>query len=147
MVLVSYNSFYKTFAGLLGIKCVIRQFLASQDLIVDMIFEWLEILVEVQTERNRESTTKNRKKTPKNTKKKPKKQRKITGKNRTLPQISNLELVFFGFFGLQPPYVHKPCSTSRGPEKAKVVDGNEESYKFSKAFDIPVDRPRFGERG
>ena len=33
------------------IKCVIRQFLASKDLIVNMIFEWLEFLVEVQTEK------------------------------------------------------------------------------------------------
>ena len=85
MVLVGYNSFYETFAGLY------RHFLASQDLTVDMIFEWLEFLGEVETEKNR--------KIPKNRKK----------KNRKLPQISNLGLIFFGFFrvffrffGLQP---------------------------------------------
>ena len=54
--------------GFIGIKCVIRQFLASQNLIVDMIFEWLEFLVEVQTEKNRKSTAKKRK-IPKNTEK------------------------------------------------------------------------------
>ena len=68
MVLVGYYSFYDTFEGFAGIKCVIRQFLASQDLIVDMILEWLEFLVEVQTEKKRKSTTKNRNK-PKNTEK------------------------------------------------------------------------------
>ena len=91
--------------GFLGIKCVIRQFLASQDLIVDMIFEWLEFLVEVQTEKkNRKSTSKNRKIPKKNEKnlKIPKK----TRNNRTLPLTSYLGLVFFGFFrflGLQTP--------------------------------------------
>ena len=54
-------AFIRHLQGFLGVKCVIRQFLASQDLIVDMIFEWLEFLVEVQTEKNRKSTTKNRK--------------------------------------------------------------------------------------
>ena len=47
--------------GSIGIRCVIRQFLASQDLFV----EWLKFLVEVQTEKNRNSTTKKAKKTEK----------------------------------------------------------------------------------
>ena len=86
-------AFIRHLQGFLGVMCVIRQFLASQDLIVDMIFEWLEFLVEVQTEKHRKSTTKNRKKPEKNRK-----------KNRTLPQISNLGLFFFGFFlGCNPP--------------------------------------------
>ena len=96
MVLVGYNSFYEKFApGFIGIECVIRQFLASQDLIVDMIFEWLEFLVEVQTEKNRKANTKNRKL--------PKKQKKTKKKNRTLPQISNLGLVLSGFFWAATP--------------------------------------------
>ena len=80
-----------------GIKCVIRQFLASQDLIVDMIFEWLEFLVEIQTEKK---TQKVPQKTEKKPKKKPKNQKKTekNEKNRTLPQISNLGLFFSGFF-------------------------------------------------
>ena len=60
-------AFMRHLQGFIGIKCVIRQFSASLDLIVDMIFEWLEFLVEVQTEKNRKSTTKNRK-IPKKTK-------------------------------------------------------------------------------
>ena len=76
MVLVGLNSFYNFIRLLLGsicIRCVIRQVLASQDLIVDMIFEWLEYLVEVQTKKIRKSTTKNRKKTEKPEKKEKKK--------------------------------------------------------------------------
>ena len=70
--------------GFIGIKCVIRQFLASQDLIVDMILEWLKFLLEVQTEK---------------TEKVPQKPKK----NQTLPQISNLGLVFFGSFWVATP--------------------------------------------
>ena len=58
----------------ISIKCVIGQFLASQDLIVDMIFEWLAFLVEVQTEKNEKvpQKTKKYRKLPKKTEKKPK---------------------------------------------------------------------------
>ena len=97
-------AFKRHLQNFLGIKCFIRQFLASQDLIVDMIFEWLEFLVELQTEKNRKSNTKNRKipkKKPKNTEKTEKTEK--NRKNRTLLRISNLGLVFFGYFGLQPP--------------------------------------------
>ena len=36
----------------MGISCVITHFFAFQGLTGDMIFEWLEFLVEVQTENN-----------------------------------------------------------------------------------------------
>ena len=100
MVLVGYNSFYETFTGLLGIKCVIRQFFASQDLIADMIFEWLEFLVEVQTKK----TEKVPQKTEKTEKyrRKPKK----TEKYRKKPNATANFRFFFGFFGLQPPYIN-----------------------------------------
>ena len=85
--------------GFIGIKCVIRQFLASQDLIVDLIFELLEFLVEVQTEKNRKSTTKTEK-------------YRKNRKTRTLSQIKNLGLVFFRFFsvflGCNPPRLYLP---------------------------------------
>ena len=90
-------AFIRHLQGFLGIKCVIRQFLASQDLIVDMIFEWLDFLVEVQTEKDRKSTTKNRKK-PKNTEK--------TECYRKFQIWDWFFSVFFSvfsvFFGLQP---------------------------------------------
>ena len=57
----------------------------------------MEFLVEVQTEKK----PKKYHKKPKNTEKNPKKNRKKpkkTEKNRTLPQISNLGLVFFSVF-------------------------------------------------
>ena len=59
--------------GFIGIKCVIRQFMASQDLIDEIIFEWLEFLVEVQTQKTEnvsQKTEKYRKsrKIPKNKK-------------------------------------------------------------------------------
>ena len=86
MFLLVIIAFVRHSQGSVGIECVIGQFLASQDHIVDTIFEWLEFLVEVQT------------------KKKPKKyHEKKTEKNRTLLQISNLGLVFFGFFSCNPP--------------------------------------------
>ena len=51
-------AFLRHLQGSIGIKCVTKQFLASQDLIVDMIFEWLEFLVEVQTEKYRKTREK-----------------------------------------------------------------------------------------
>ena len=82
--------------GFIGTSRDTRQFLASQDLIVDMIFECLEFLVEVRTEENR---IKNEK-VPQKTEKYPKKTEK---KTRRLPQILNLGLSFFSFFfGFQP---------------------------------------------
>ena len=51
--------------GFIGIKCVIRQFLASKDLIVGMIFEWLEFLVEVQNEKKTEKVPQKTEKTEK----------------------------------------------------------------------------------
>ena len=95
-------AFMRHLQGFIGIKCVIRQFLASQELIVDLIFDWLEFLVEVQTEKNRKSTTKNRKK-PKKTRKIPKK----TERYRKFQIWDTGFFVFFCFFsvffGLQPP--------------------------------------------
>ena len=76
--------------GFIGIKCVIRQFLASRDLIVDMIFERLEFLVEVQTEKTE--------KVPQKTEKKTEGYRKF--------QIWDWFFRFYRFFGLQPPFVH-----------------------------------------
>ena len=68
----------------MGIRCVIRQFLVSQELIVAMMFEWPEFLVEVQTEKKPKSPTKNRKNRKKKT--------------------EGLGLVFFsGFFVATPP--------------------------------------------
>ena len=77
--------------GFIGIQCAIRQFLASQDLIVDMIFEWLEFLVEVQTDKNRKSTTKNRKKM------------KDTEKTEGYRKFQIWDWVFFGFSWVATP--------------------------------------------
>ena len=84
-------AFIRHLLSFLVIKCVIRQLLASQDPIVDMIFEWLEFLVEVQTEKIRKSTTeKNRKKKPK--------------KTEGYRKFQIWDWYFFSaFFGLQPP--------------------------------------------
>ena len=81
-------AFIRHLQGFTGIKCVIRQFLASLDLIVDMIFESLELLVVVQTEKKPKKYHKKPKKT-KNTEKYRKNRKKTEKyrKNRTLPQI------------------------------------------------------------
>ena len=73
--------------GFIGIKCVIRQFLASRDLIVDMIFERLEFLVEVQTEKTE--------KVPQKTEKKPKATANF--------KFGTGFLGFIGFLGCNPP--------------------------------------------
>ena len=102
LVTVAFKRHLQSF---LGIKCFIRQFLASQDLIVDMIFEWLEFLVELQTEKNRKSTTKNRK-LPKKTEKKPKNTEKKTKKTeKTERATANFKFGtgFFRFFWLATP--------------------------------------------
>ena len=91
-------AFIRHLQGFIGIKCVIRHFLASQDLIVDMIFEWLEFLVEVQTEKTE--------KVPQKTEKKPKKYRKYRKKNERYRKFQIWDCFFcfiFGFFGFQPP--------------------------------------------
>ena len=74
---------------------LIRQFLASQDLIMDMIFEWLEFLVEVQTGKK-----------PKKYHKKPKKPKKKPNATANFKFGTG----FFGFFrvfsvflGCNPP--------------------------------------------
>ena len=87
--------------GFIGIKCVIRQFSASQDHIVDMIFEQLEFLVEVQTEKTEKVPQKTEKKTkkPKNTEK----YRKKPNATANLKFGTGFFRFFFGFFGLQPP--------------------------------------------
>ena len=51
MFLLVIIAFVRHSQGSVGIECVIGQFLASQDHIVDTIFEWLEFLVEVQTKK------------------------------------------------------------------------------------------------
>ena len=100
--------FFSFFLVFFRFKCVIRQFVASQDLIVDMIFEWLEFLVEVQTEKNRKSTTKNPKKTEKY-RKKPKKPKNTEKKTEKTERYRKFQIrdwvfsVFSVFFGLQPP--------------------------------------------
>ena len=73
-------------------------FLASQDIIIDIIFEWLEFPVEVQTEKNRKSATKNRKKTKdtEKTEKKPKNTKKPKKPN--APVNFKFGTGFFGFF-------------------------------------------------
>ena len=111
MVLIA---FIRHLQGFIGIKYVIRQFLASQDLIVDMIFECVEFLVEVQTEKNRKSTTKNRKRPEK------------TEKYRKKPNAtSNIKFgtgffrfffrFFFGFLGCNPP-----CTASK--QNVQILD-------------------------
>ena len=88
-------AFIRHLQGFLGKKCVIRQFLAYQDLIVDMIFEWLEFLAEVQTEKKTE-------KVPQKTEKKTEKTQKIP-KNRKQPKKPNATANFkfgTGFFSV-----------------------------------------------
>ena len=97
----------------IGIKCVIRQFLASQDLIVDMIFEWLEFLVEVQTEKTEKVPQKTEK--PKNTEK-------------TVHATANFKFgtgFFSVLFGLQPP---KPSVFAPSPTPVKLVRKSMEVY-------------------
>ena len=50
--------FMRHLQGFIGITCVIRQILASQDLIVDMIFEWLEFLSKFRPKKNHKKTEK-----------------------------------------------------------------------------------------
>ena len=95
-------AFIRHSQGFIGIKCVIRQFLAFQDLSVDMIFEWLEFLVEVQTEKNRKSTTTYRKK-PKNTEKKTKKTEKTEKKPNATTNFKFGTGFFRVFLGCNPP--------------------------------------------
>ena len=86
MFLLVIIAFVRHSQGSVGIECVIGQFLASQDHIVDTIFEWLEFLVEVQT------------------KKKPKKYHEK--KNRKKPNTTanfKFGTGFFGFFSCNPP--------------------------------------------
>ena len=109
-VLVGYNSFCKTFPGQgsVGIECVIGQFLASQDHIVDTIFEWLEFLVEVQTKKTEKVPRKK-------TEKKPKKTERYCKF-----QIWDW---FFRFFQLQPPpplAITRPSFTPTSPYKAPI---------------------------
>ena len=66
LVIIAFIRHLQDFSGT---KCVIRQFLPSQDLIVDIIFEWLEFLVEVQTEKTEKVPQKTEKKTRKKTEK------------------------------------------------------------------------------
>ena len=56
------KNFMRHWQSSISIRCVIRPFLASQDLIVDMIFEWLEFFVEVQTEKRKSTTKKSKNK-------------------------------------------------------------------------------------
>ena len=76
-------------------RCVIRQFLASQEFTGDMIFGWLECFVEVQTEKT-EKFQKYRKNFEKIRKKLKQQIRKIP-KNQILQQIS-IWAWFFRFF-------------------------------------------------
>ena len=48
-------AFIRHLQGSLGKRCVIRQFKASQDLTGDIISEWLEFFVEVQTKKPEET--------------------------------------------------------------------------------------------
>ena len=61
--------FMRHLQGFIGITCVIRQILASQDLIVDMIFEWLEFLSKFRPKKNHKKpkNTENTEKKPKTT--------------------------------------------------------------------------------
>ena len=86
--------------GSIYIRCDIRQFLASHDLIVDMIFEWLEFLVEEFLVEVLTEKTENAK--PKKYHKKP----KITEKNEGCSKFQIWDWFlsfFFFFFWLQPP--------------------------------------------
>ena len=84
-------AFIRHLHGFICIKCVIRQFLASQDLIVDVIFECSD-------RKNRKSTTK-----------KPKKAEKTEKKGKKPQAIANFKFGtgFFGFIrfflGCDPP--------------------------------------------
>ena len=70
---------------------VIRQFSVSQVLIFDMIFEWLEFLVKVQTKKSRKYH-KNRQKT-----------KKYRKKTKATANFKFGAGFLFRFFGLQPP--------------------------------------------
>ena len=81
-------AFIRHLQGSMGNICLNWEFLASQDLTGDMIFEWLEFQFTPKKRKIRKSATTNRQKS-KNTEKK---------NRRRLLQISNLGLVLIGFF-------------------------------------------------